>query len=347
MPLESKKSRVTLFFVIGFGLSLLMALLKAVLAWVTHTYLYSVPWIGGFLRSIELAEISNLLVFAILGLGIGGATFLLPHRWDHRIKLAFLLFVSPFVFSASYMMQQHLWIKSVAAQSNLAYRDARTLTNDYLERAQGSRGFFGFYPFSTQLAELPTRQETLLAEQALNPNEQLSKELASYDDPRADLAAYWFERVGWLIRFMYMTIAALTGLIYYFKGYAWAENRGHTNSRAATPQPAPSPKTIKPKPRKHQTSNRQKTNEQALNNQATRNKPQSTAAYPELYHNDPLTKPSDSPKPHQRASRAAKSQNPNKTSPNKASLNKTNPNETNPDTNSQTNGQRPPDTSAS
>ncbi len=235
MPLESKRSRVALFFAIGFGLGMLMAALKAAIAWATHTYLYSVPWIGGFLKSIELTEISNLLVFAILGAGIGAATALLPSHWDHKAKLALLLAVSPFVFCASYMMQQSLWIQQVADQSNLSYRDARNLTNDYLEREVGSGGFFGFYPFSTQLAELPVRAESLRAEESLNPNELLSEELSSYNDPRADFAAYVFERIGWLIRFMYMAIAALTGIIYYFKGYAWAKNRPQTSASNSSP----------------------------------------------------------------------------------------------------------------
>ncbi|MGB3670357.1 MAG: hypothetical protein WA984_09620 [Phormidesmis sp.] len=232
MPFESKKSRVALFFAIGLGLGLLMAALKAAIALATHTYLYSVPWVGGFLKSIELTEISNLLVFAILGAGIGAATALLPRRWDHRAKLAVLLAVSPFVFCASYMMQQNLWIQQVAATSNLSYRNARDLTNDYLTREVGSGGFFGFYPFSTQLAELPVQAESLRSEGSLNPNELLSEELSSYNDPRADFAAYVFERVGWLIRFMYMALAALTAIIYYFKGHAWAENRPQPSASA-------------------------------------------------------------------------------------------------------------------
>jgi len=230
MPFESKKSRVALFFAIGLGLGLLMAALKAAIALATHTYLYSVPWVGGFLKSIELTEISNLLVFAILGAGIGAATALLPRHWDHRAKLALLLVVSPFVFCASYMMQQNLWIQQVATTSNLSYREARDLTNDYLTREVGSGGFFGFYPFSTQLAELPVQAESLRSEDSLNPNELLSEELSSYNDPRADFAAYVFERVGWLIRFMYMTLAALTAIIYYFKGHEWAENRPQPNA---------------------------------------------------------------------------------------------------------------------
>ena len=250
MPLNSKKSRVALFFAFGVGLAVLMAGLKAVIAWAADTYLYSVPWLGGFLRSIELLEISNLLIFAILGAGIGAATVWLPRHWPHRAKLAFLLLLSPFVFSASYMMQQNLWIKAVATRANLPYREARDITNAYLKREVGKGGFFGFYPFSTQFAELPTRLDSLQSEQSVNPNDLLSQELSGYNDSRADLAAYVFERVGWLIRFMYMTIAALTGLIYYFKGHSWAENRAYAKAAPASMPARSAPQKTAPKPKK-------------------------------------------------------------------------------------------------
>ena len=225
MPLEPKNSRIISFFVIGCGLALLMAGLKALFAWITHTYAYSIPWIGGFLKSFEMVEISNLVVFAILGVGIGAATILLPADWPNKLKLAFLLVLTPFVFSASYMMQQHLWIQQVAARGNISYREARDVTNRYLQRETGQGGFFGFYPFSTQLSDLPTRLEVLRSERSVNPSKLLSQELSSYDDPRADFAAYVFDRVGWLIRFMYMTIAVLTAVIYYFKGALWADGK--------------------------------------------------------------------------------------------------------------------------
>jgi len=245
MAFESKKSRIILFFAIGLGLSLAMALLKAIAAWLAATYLYSVPWAGGFLRSIELSELSNWVAFAILGVGIGSATILLPAKWDHRAKLAFLAALSPFVFSGSYLMQQHLWIKQVATNADIPYRDARDLTNDYLKREVGNSGFFGFYPFSAQLSELPTRRDTLESAGVVNPNELLAQELAGYDDPRADFVAYIFERIGWLVRFVYIAIALLTGLIYYFKGHVWAE----TNRRADEASPGsarPKPPTKKP-----------------------------------------------------------------------------------------------------
>lgn len=225
------RPRIPLFFAIGIGLSLLMGALKAVCASLAETYLYSVPWAGGFLRSIELAEISNLIVFALLASGIGAATYLLPHRWNHAAKMALLVIVSPFVFSASYLMQQHLWIQKVSARANIPYAEAKDLTNAFLNRQSGSAGFFGFYPYSTEVAELPTLQKTLESEAESNPSRLLTEELSTYEDPRADAVAYVFERVGWLVRLMYMAIAILTALIYYFKGHEWAENKGQAEGQ--------------------------------------------------------------------------------------------------------------------
>lgn len=231
--------RVLIFFAIGFGLSLLMGALKAIAFWLANAYLYDIPWIGGFLKSIEVVEISNLLVFAVLGAGIGAATLLVPDRWTHWLKMAPLIVLGPLVFCASYLMQQHLWIQKVAERADVPYAEAKDITNAFLEKETGSRSFFGFYPLSTQIAELPTLRANLEAGTVTNPSDLLTKELSSYGDPRADAAAYVFERVGWVVRFMYMTIAVLTALIYYFKGHDWAENRRYGSAEVPVTQPQP------------------------------------------------------------------------------------------------------------
>ncbi|MEL7143449.1 MAG: hypothetical protein AAFY33_04765 [Cyanobacteria bacterium J06643_4] len=246
MALASQNSRTAAFFAIGVGVTLAMTALKALAAWLMDVYVYSVPWVGGFLRSIELVELSNLIVFAILGASLGAATLLLPRRWDHRAKLALLAAVSPLVFCGSYMMQQHLWIKRVAAQSNIDYSDARSITNAYLNREVGSGGFFGFFPLSTQLSELPTRRDSLESARSINPTEALTQELSDLDDPRADFAAIVFERVGWLVRFMYIAIAGFTGLIHYFKWHHWADAQRRLDSRLENGGPAVRERAVRP-----------------------------------------------------------------------------------------------------
>ncbi len=237
MAFQSKRSRIFLFFLIGFGLALVAALVKSAIAWIADIYLYSLPWVGGFLRSVELAELSNLFAFALLGGGIGSATYFLPRRWNHKAKLALLIFLSPFVFSASYLTQQNLWIRKVAASADITYQQARDITNRFLERETGNQGYFGYFPFSTRLSDLPIQRDILDSDLAETPNDLLIEELASYDDPVADAMAFIFKRVGWFIRFMYVTIAALTGLIYYFKGCDWAED---THQRIANGSPTAS-----------------------------------------------------------------------------------------------------------
>lgn len=213
--------------------------IKAIAFWLTDTYLYDMPWLGGFLRSVEIVEVSNLLVFAVLGAGIGAATLLVPDHWTHWLKIALLVVLGPFVFCASYLMQQHLWIQKVARRADIPYAEAKNITNAFIEKETGSSGFWGFYPLSTQISELPTLRANLEAGTATNPSDALTKELSSYGDPRADAAAYIFARVGWVVRFMYMTIAALTALIYYFKGHDWAESRRYDSTEVPVAQPQP------------------------------------------------------------------------------------------------------------
>ena len=192
-----------------------------------------------------------MLVFAVLGAGIGAATLLVPDHWTHWLKMALLVVLGPFVFCASYLTQQHLWIQKVAKRADVPYAEAKNITNAFIEKETGSGGFFGFYPLSTQISELPTLRANLEAGTATNSGDALSKELSSYNDPRADAVAYIFERVGWVVRFMYMTIAVLTALIYYFKGHDWAENRrdGRAEGPVAQPQPpAQSRPPVQPKP---------------------------------------------------------------------------------------------------
>lgn len=236
----SSRPRLLLYFAVGIGLSVLMAGLKAYTAWLAETYLYALPWMGGFLRSLELVELSNLVVFAILGAGLGAAVIWLPRHWPPAAKAALLMVAGPWVMLSSYWMQQHLWIQRVAARAEIPYEEAREITNTFLKREVGSGGLWGTYVFGTEVADFPTRRQDLESEKSVNPNRILNRELSSYDDPRADTIAFIFGQVGWLIRLLYLAIAAFTALVYYLKGLDWAQARASLTHPAHTrPQARP------------------------------------------------------------------------------------------------------------
>ncbi|MBE9078131.1 hypothetical protein IQ241_12655 [Romeria aff. gracilis LEGE 07310] len=230
MPAQSKPSdpraqRIALYFLLGLSLSALLAVAKAALAWAAATYLYSLPYAGGFLKSVELVEISNLLIFLLLGLGIGAATRYLPQSWPMQAKVALLVVVTPLVFSASYVMQQALWVRQVAERAEISPTESRQLTNGFLRREVGSGGFWGFFSLSTQMTDLPTQPEILQTQLTDNPNVVVENELAKYEEFQSSLISVAFRAVGWAIRLMYITIAALAAAIYYAKGQLWADQR--------------------------------------------------------------------------------------------------------------------------
>ena len=118
-----------------------MAGIRGAIAWAAETRLYPIPIAGGLLKSIEIAELSNVLIFALYGLGLGMATVHLPplRRFLSRagVMLA-MLTLAVGLFCVSYGVRQHLWIQQVAAQASISFAEAQTMTNEFLETTIGS-----------------------------------------------------------------------------------------------------------------------------------------------------------------------------------------------------------------
>ncbi|MFE4106474.1 hypothetical protein [Almyronema epifaneia] len=231
---SSQLKNIALYLLCLLMLPLLMAGIKVAITWAAEQYVYSVPWIGGLLKSLEIAELTNILVFAVLGLGLGAATVFLPPRQGLAAKVSVLLLVfglAAGVFSASYLTRQHLWIRQVAAQSDLTLVAAQDLTNDLLLTQVGDRGFWGFYRYTTQVPILPTEPRDLqnLAEE----EKWMRSELTRFSGVEPGIFSRVFHLAGWGIRLFYMLLAAVTVLIYFLKGTQWAE--------AQTPKPKPQP----------------------------------------------------------------------------------------------------------
>ena len=203
-----------------------MAGIRGAIAWAAETRLYPIPIAGGLLKSIEIAELSNVLIFALYGLGLGMATVHLPplRRFLSRagVMLA-MLTLAVGLFCVSYGVRQHLWIQQVAAQASISFAEAQTMTNEFLETTIGSKGFWGFYRFTTQVPILPTTPNEIAS---LADNERwFRSELTRFSGLEPGIFSRLFSIAGWGIRGFYMAVAGLTFIIYFFKGLDWVEHR--------------------------------------------------------------------------------------------------------------------------
>ncbi|NEP17105.1 MAG: hypothetical protein F6J97_09375 [Leptolyngbya sp. SIO4C1] len=232
MQSTQNTSRIGLYFFLGIGLCLLAAGLKVLAAWAVETYLYALPVVGGLLTSLEIIEISNLLLFLLLGLGLGAATYYLPATWGLLPRLLLLVLALPLIFSVGYMTRYGLWLERVAQQSGLSRTEAQAMTDEFLERETGHSGNWGFYRYTARVTQPPV-QPNRLDPASADEVERLQTELSRYSGLQSGIFAFLFKSAGWWIRLLYLLLAGFVGLVYFFKGQLWADRRRQRRAQAA------------------------------------------------------------------------------------------------------------------
>lgn len=202
----------------------MMVALKALTAWLAATQLYTLPLIGGVLTSLEIAEIANVVIFAILGFGLGALTLYLPKLWMLGPKILLLVLALPFILGTGYIVRHRLWVREVALQAGVNPIQAVEVTDSFLQRETGSSGRLGFYRYTAQVSEPPIHLENL---QTLSTSEveALTNQLSQYSGLQVNLFAMLFNRAGWGIRLIYLMISGFMGLIYFYKGKIWADQQ--------------------------------------------------------------------------------------------------------------------------
>jgi hypothetical protein len=233
--------------------------LKGLAAWAMDTYVYSLPLLGGLLESLELVEVSNVLILALLGVGLGAATRWLAKPVRGWQRLVLLGVAVPIVFLSSYWVRQYLWIQEVAIASEIPPTQAEQVTDRLLQEATGHEGLLGFFVYTVRTPLLPTELSSL---KSLDEDDQwFRSELTRHSGVEPGLFSLIFQVAGWGIRLFYIGLALITATIYFSRGSMWAEarrrsvpevpapSRGHpqanTKSRRSRSQP-PRPRDKKP-----------------------------------------------------------------------------------------------------
>lgn len=209
-----------------------LMLIKGALAWAATTHLYTVPWVGGLLQSLEVVEISNVLVFALLGWGLGAMTCWMARPWGPWRRLLVLVLSVPMVFISSYAVRHHLWLQAVAIESNIPMDQAAVVTDLLLDEATNHEGVVGYFYYTVQVPLPPTELSAL--QRRDNDDQWFRSELTRQSGLEPGLFTLMFYLAGWGIRLFYMGLAAITAAIYFTKGSAWAASR--------RPRPGPSPR---------------------------------------------------------------------------------------------------------
>lgn len=207
-----------------------MMALKGAVAWASETFVYTLPILGGLLKSLELMEVTNVVIFAILGVSLGAFTLWLPRQWNPWLKLVPLVVAVPLVFFTGYAVRHHLWVQQVAVESELLPSQAERVTNALLQQATGNTGVMGFFRYTVQVPILPT---DLRALQSIDEDDKwFRSELTRFSGLEPGLFTLVFKLTGWGIRFFYTLLAVITASIYFAKGVVWANRNRHAKRSA-------------------------------------------------------------------------------------------------------------------
>ncbi|MBD0337441.1 MAG: hypothetical protein ICV62_18295 [Cyanobacteria bacterium Co-bin13] len=220
LPIKSK-SPVVQYLLTALLVILGLMVLKALVAWAAEVFLHPIPIMGGWLKSLEIVELINVIVFAVLGFSLGAATVYFPPRLSLWKKSLVLAIAIPLVFFTSYWVRQTLWLNQISASSELNFGQANQIANQALKSASGSDGFWGYFRYTTQMPILPTTLDGL--QRLTDDQKWFRSELTRFSGLEPGIFSLIFNGAGWGIRLFLMLVSVLTAVIYFLKGLAWAD----------------------------------------------------------------------------------------------------------------------------
>ncbi|MFP4221007.1 MAG: hypothetical protein ACLFM4_09225 [Phormidium sp.] len=145
-----------LVFVMVSGMAIAVAaLVKLLTALLAENSIYSINLLGDLFRGIEIVEVFNVLVFAILGLGLGVATAFIPRYLGIRLNALVIILLLPTLLSFGTIIRYDNWINEFAANEAISITESRLKTDRYLYERIEETGIWGFYLHTARYPSLP------------------------------------------------------------------------------------------------------------------------------------------------------------------------------------------------
>lgn len=181
-----------------------------------HKFVYPIFVLGDLLRGLEIIELLNLLVFAIVGMGFGLATGLLPTPDSRKISTIFLIILVPVILAVPQYFKYDLWIQDISQQDKIGNSQAMTVANSFLKNRIGHQGVFGFYLYTGQFPMIPTKQSQMQDLQRLE--QQVNSKFVKVSGIPPTVVNWLMGICFWGIRLFYFCVAAITATAHFRDG---------------------------------------------------------------------------------------------------------------------------------
>lgn len=178
--------------------------------------LYTILIIGDLLKGIEIVELLNILVFAIVAMGFGVITALLHPQIGRQVSAILLIISIPIIFITTPVVRYNLWLQNVGVEENLVPAEVETLTNSFLEKRVQTQGFLGFYLYTAQFPVLPNRQVEMTDLE--NFEKKVNSKFVQLTGIPPTVVTWLMATCFWCLRIFYFSIAVIATIAHFREG---------------------------------------------------------------------------------------------------------------------------------
>jgi len=239
IPGARQRSQWTPFVLLALGLLMVLLTAKGIAVLVVDRIVYSIPILGGIARSLELAEFFNLVLFAVLGMGIGLGVHLIPVPHQDRLGRSVLMGMVPILFLSSCFFQYQLWLSDVKTDMEISAAEVRTVTNQWLQQTVKTQGIWGFYNYTTLYSVLPTNPDRLKA--SIQGSDRVNELFSQIFSTTSAKTGQLLGLCVWGLRAFYFGLSVLTSLHHFEDGMARQQERSSRPGKPPQKSPSQSP----------------------------------------------------------------------------------------------------------
>lgn len=214
--------RLIIYIFVACSLVFFTVSLKLIANFIGEELIYNLLIIGEFIAIFQVVEFANIIIFAVLGMGFGLASVILPKICQLKTSAVLLIIIVPLIFSITPFLKYNTWLKEIADNEKITYQQAQAISNSFLKSRVNSEGFLGYYSYSAQFPVLPrTKKEMILAIKLEN---KVRTEITSLTKKTKKLnlsqqsISILLAAGNWTIRFFYFSIAVLTTIAHFHIG---------------------------------------------------------------------------------------------------------------------------------
>lgn len=207
------------YIVVILNLIFIVALTKVSAAFFCEQLIYKILFVGDLLAILDIGDFINVIVFAILGMGFGLASGLLPKYAQVKTSVILLLVVVPLIFSTSAFVRYTFWIEDFAAKENISYNQAENITNSFFTQKYKVNGFLGYYLYTANFPILPTNNDEITKADQLE--QKVKSEFLSVTKLikiQPEIVSALLVSGVWSIRFFYFSLSVLTTIAHFSFG---------------------------------------------------------------------------------------------------------------------------------